>query len=261
MKSLHQIDLIKEIQQNPIPFIGQRSFKLLQVFLLPFDINCEFDVPDADQPFLNEYPSIEQEISSTYDIRLGTRSWPSPLKYYCEDERARFQLATNFILDYEKKYPNPNQADYKLKLKDPSTIFELETSLGMIGFRPEMYFGTSELACLRAYIDGYFFFKDYFKLRHSSFEVKLLEFIKPYKTVNNADFKTWDRNYRWEWDFAVYGTNERHAIPKFMQDIQEYTQTTFSVTINNTEIKLDWTNYLSWWNKSMNELYESFVAK
>jgi hypothetical protein len=203
MKDIHQIDLIKRIQKDPVPFIGQRAFKLLKAYLMPTSINCEFDIPSADKPFLSRYPSIQDEMSATLNDELGTKSWWSPLKYHCEDERAHFELATNFILDYDNKYPNPNQIDYKLKLKNPNTNYDLATSLGHEGFRPEMYFDTSELACLRSYIDGYFFFKDSFGLRYSDFELKLLEFIKLYKIEGNKDFKTWDRTYRWEWDAAV----------------------------------------------------------
>jgi hypothetical protein len=232
----------------------------MQAYLLPASLYSEFDVPTADKSLLNNYPSIQEEMDSLYDNELGTRGWWSSLKYECEDEREHFELAINFILDYEKKYPNPNHIDYKLKLKNPDVDCDLLKNIAHIGFRPEMYFGASELACLRAYIDGHFYFKDSFKLPHSNFEKKLLEFISPYKIEGNEGFKTWDRNYRWEWDLSVYGSNERHAIPKFIADIIEFTNFELNVTINNTEIRLDWTNYQSWWNKTVNELHEENKA-
>lgn len=261
MKFLQQIELIKKIRIDPVPFIGQRSFKLLQAYLLPSSFYTEFDVPEADKTQLSNYPSIQEEMDSIYNNELGNRGWWNPLKYGCEDERAHFELAIDFMLDYDKKYPNPSNNIYQLKLNSPIQDCDLLKNLGHIGFRPEMYFEVSELANLRAFIDGHFHFKSSFNLPYSSFEKKLLEFIEPYKIEGNKDFKTWDRNYRWKWDFAVYGSNERHAIPRFFKDIEEYTGFEFTVRINDKEIKLDWMDYQSWWNKPAGELYEQNKIK
>ncbi len=259
MKDIHNLELINFIQKDPLKTIGQRSYKLFDAYLMPFKFYTEFNIPKEHLQELESLPSIREEIEKNYKIDLGTRSWVSPLKYDCEDDRHLFQKAVDYILDYENKYPNPKNINYKLKLKDSMPNLDIGESLGHIGFRPQMYFGVSELACLRAYIDGYFLFKETFQLEVSSFENKLLKFITEHKIKDNQGFKTWDRNYRVKWDFAVFGTNEKHAIPRFLKDLEEYTQEKFKLKINDQIVQVDWSDYQSW-NKSAHDLVEENKA-
>ena len=219
MKDLHNVELINWIKNNPVKTIGQRSYKLLDAYLMPFKFHCEFDIPKEHLVELEKHPSIREEIETDFKIDLGTRSWVCPLKYDCEDDRHLFNKVIDYILSYENKYCNPDNFTYKLKLKNPKSNLKLEQSLGQIGFRPQMLFGVSELASIRSYIDGYFLFKETFQLKPSKFEKNLLRFIEEHKVEYNKDFKTWDRNYRVKWDFSAFGSNERHAIPRFLNGL------------------------------------------
>lgn len=252
MKTLYNIELIKWIQNDPKATIGQRSYKLLQAFLLPFDLFCEPDLPAEDLNILESLPSIQSIIEKKFNLELGSRHWTSPLKYNSEDDRELFSLVLNFLFDYEEKFPNPKAKQYKFKLKNSGSIPDLKGFMGHMGYRPQMYFGISELACLRAYIDGYFLMKQTFELPHTEFEKKVLTFISNYKTEDNTGYKSWDRNYRWEWDLSVYGINERHAIPRFLKDIESNTGVDLTLDINGIEVKIDWSDHNSW-NKSTQE--------
>lgn len=256
MKTIHNIELIKWIQKEPVGTIGQRSYKLLQAFQLPFDLFCEPKLPSKDLNLLESLPSIQSIIEKEFNLKLGSRHWTSPLKYKSEDDRDLFSIVLNFLFDYEEKFPNPGAKQYKFKLKNPESIPDMKGFLSHMGYRPEIYFGISELACLRAYVDGYFHMKESFELPHTDFEKKVLSFIHTYKVEGNAGFKTWDRNYRHEWDFSVYGSNERQAIPTFLKDLESHTGIDLTLNINGMEVKVDWSDHNSW-NKSTQELLDA----
>ena len=63
--------------------------------------------------------------------------------------------------------------------------------------RPEM-FGFNSLSNFRAFLDGYFKFKNQYNLGFSEYETRLFTFIENWrnKVNKNIPFETWDRPFR-----------------------------------------------------------------
>lgn len=251
MKTIHDMDLIKKIYDNPELTIGQRSEKLFSAYYLGFDMYRQIDNICEIEKSLGKIPSIYDFIEKKYKLSLGSRHWTSPIRYYCEDERELFDETIKHIFEYESKYPfpdnfgvtfSPRKEIDKLEKNKPSIGFpEFQILLGNIGSRPQMYLRQSDLASLRAFLDGYFDFKTQYKLALTEFEKSMLKFIEKYrnKKSTNSKFKTWDRNYRWQWDLAVYGTNDELSIPKFLFDLEAF----IKIKINP---EIDWSDRESW---------------
>jgi hypothetical protein len=246
MKTILYTDIIESITKNPSKTIGQRSFPLFQAYLIPFDCFCEFEIPNDDYVELKKYPSLEEYVEVIYKHKLGgSEHWTTPLQLYTEDNRSLYEEASSFILDYNKKFPNPQKEHYSYCFKKNITVeLDLKDSIGHIAYRPSMFFNSKSLSCLRAYIDGYFDMKKKLGLNITEFESKLISFIKKFKGQKKGAFNTWDRNFSHRIRFH-YNFNS-NDINWFIYELEKYTNEKFSFYINNIKITPDWSEYTKW---------------
>lgn len=242
MKTHFDIPLIEKIVKNPQETIGQRSYRLFNAYCLS---HYYYLRTVSNQKELEKYcgsiPSIDEYIESIYNIRLGSRNWTTPLMYESEDERDLFDKAINVIFEYEKKFPTPDGLKSKYHVANDCDLMGL---IGHIGYRPAMYFGTLGLDTLRAFIDGYFAIKEAHQISFSPFEKSLIMFIAPFKKREDlAKYRTWDRLYNWKYELTVFGTNEKHSIPRFLYRFEQFAGIKINPIVKGEEKQIDWNDH------------------
>lgn len=238
MKTIFDRILIQRIHENPIKIIGQRDHRAFEAYCMPFDHYRTIKNKELIEDSLIRYPSIREEIEQEFNIKLGTRRWTAPLRYISEDERDLYTKSINYMLDYDEKYSINIAPAYIIK----TDRLSLPSILGCIGYRFRMYINGAELAYLRAFIDGYYDLKNQYNLPLTTFEMKLFKLIDNYRKLDQSNFKTWDRNYRWQWDFQSYGYSFQ-SIYRFLKEVEEYTDTKINPIVNKEELFIDWATY------------------
>ena len=199
MRTFHHIELIQKILETPFEIIGQRDYHLYKSYSFPFNWFTKLEYSNNVKESIENMPSIEEYVTTQIgEDNLRTVLFDYYMGWQAEDQRHLFELCLNKIKEYESAFPIQS-CDYNFVLKDSSLNLDIRSTLKHMILRPSMY-GFYNFGCLRAYIDGYYNFKETYNLELSEYEVKLNNLIKFWKgKINpNNSFDTWDRPFRIE---------------------------------------------------------------
>lgn len=199
MRSFFQITLINEIAENPFAVIGQRRYRLMESYLMPWQLFTEVKIEPDFQKEIDTMPAIEEFVANEFGEKHSrTVRFDYYLGWIAEDEKQLLDLVINRIQKYESSFPIPLEGysfDYKL-----NSVPDLRNSLLKHVLRRPQVYGVNDFAGLRAFLDGYFRFKSDYQLNLSDYEIKLLQFINYWKCKVNKSlpFETWDRVFLFE---------------------------------------------------------------
>ena len=170
----------------------------MRSYITPYEqfLTIEF-APELEKE-ITEMPNIEEYVSTELEEEfVGAVRFDYYLGLMAEDEKQLLELAIDYIRKYETVYPL-SRHHYNFKCNAPNVDLR-NTWLKAMFMRPGMY-GIENLACLRAFLDGYFRMKAEYQLPVSEYEEKLLEFIGYWKARTNPQlpFDTWERAFAYE---------------------------------------------------------------
>ena len=233
MRSFINWDILQRIENSPKEFIVQRNVAQLNAFLFGYEIF--FLQPENEEQLKAKYdtvPSVDEYARNKYCAdNIGTRNFKSIISFICEDERDFFSKYLDFLKEYEQKYPVQENVSYVLKGK-PCEFKEL--LLGMRKRYP-MYFGSYNISCLRAFLDGYFLCKKEYNIPFTTFDTKVKKFTESItcKSLNlTSEFVTWDRLYRYDRDWNAWGeiseTMAKKILEEFWTDLEKFTGETIN---------------------------------
>ncbi len=189
MRTIHEIELLKEIYDNPYSFIGQRNFNLLYCFMWNnFEKNIE--EKNFENKDFAKMPSFREFVENKTSIKLAlSENWTWALGFGVEDEKELFLKFYSLLFEYEKAYP----IEYSTIVEKDKVILDID-QIKAISERPEL-FCIRGVSSIRAYIDGAIFFKERAKQILTEEEKKILAFINSYKSqiISGNNFETWDR--------------------------------------------------------------------
>lgn len=199
MRTFHNLDLIKEITQDPFRTIGQRKYSLFKAYTASFVWYTEVQIDENIKSITDSMPTIEEYVTNQIgENNLRTVLFDYYIGWISEDSRELFDLCINKINEYENIH-KVDKNKYFFKLKPYAKQLDLKTNLKHMFHRPGMY-GFEGLSGLRAFLDGYFKFKEQYNLNLSEYESRLSKFIEYWKSKVNKEipFETWDRPFRLE---------------------------------------------------------------
>ena len=228
MRNFINWNILQRIENSPKEFIVQRNVALLDAFLLGYeDFFLQLENEEQLKAKYSDVPSIDEYARNKYSAdNIGTRSFKSIISFTCEDERDFFDKYFEFLKSYEQEYPVQETVVYRLKEK-PFVLKEL-----LIGMRKRycMYFGNYDIACLRAFLDGYFLCKKEYTTPFTTFDTKLREFTESItcEALNlTGEFVTWDRFYRYDRDWSAWGKIDeitaKKILEEFWTDLEKFT--------------------------------------
>ena len=194
MRTFNHIEIYKKIKENPFEYIGQRSFNLLECFMMHIDSQTEVNFDSNRFKEFNEMPCIREFVSKKTSTEISqSLRWTWAIGFEIEDQRNLLTNYFDWIDKYENEYP-VESSDYNFDCK-LSSEFDITSSIKHMCKRPRMY-GFNDLSGLRATIDGYFYLKKLYQLDLTSNQELLSKFINNWKNKVNQKlkFETWDRS-------------------------------------------------------------------
>jgi hypothetical protein len=199
MRTFHNVDLIKEITQDPFGTIGQRNYRLFKAYAAPYDWYTDVQINESIKSNVDAMPTIEEYVTNQIgENNLRTVLFDYYIGWISEDSRELFELCINKINEYENTHPIDRDR-YSFELKSSTEKLDLKNNLKHMFHRPGMY-GFEGLSGLRAFLDGYFKFKEHHNLKLSEYENRLVKFIEYWKSKvdKSIPFETWDRPFKLE---------------------------------------------------------------
>lgn len=194
MRSFLEIELLKNIYNNPHNFIGQRNFHLLYCFMN----GCLDKELATNKNELTLMPSFRDFIELETGIELSASlHWKGALGFNVEDQRELFKKYFGLVFKYEKLYPVNYSEDFiidNLVCKKTESKFSIIEGIKAMSERPIM-FNIIGISSLRAYIDGAIYRTEVNDISFSKNELDIIEVINYYKRKINPEIKheTWDR--------------------------------------------------------------------
>lgn len=199
MRTFHNLDILEKVLKDPYGTIGQRNYSLFKSYCLAFDWYTDVQVDDSIKFIVEGMPTIEEFVTTQIgENNLRTVLFDYYIGWKSEDSREHFELCLRKIKEYENEFPVAPMK-YSYKLKQDIESLDLRKNLKYFLYRSQM-FGFNGLAGLRAFLDGYFKFKNQYQLELSEYESQLYNFIAFWKNKVKKDlpFETWDRPFRLE---------------------------------------------------------------
>lgn len=223
MRDFFNWSILQRIENEPLRYLKQRNFGQLSAFLHGYETYLLklANYENLCQEYAN-YPSIIKFVLTKYQIPyIGSRHFSSIIALYCEDERELFERYFAILHEYETTYPIQTKPQYVIDVQN----FSLKNRLQLIRLRPAMFFSSCELACLRAFIDGYFCCLADYQIPLTEYEKALQVFLATIQSDYHIDTKheqiSWDRLYRFDRDWRAWGNGDNNfdVMEKFFSDL------------------------------------------
>lgn len=234
MRDFINWNILQRIENSPKEYIVQRDVQLLDAFrmgyegiLLRLENKEQLEEKYTAMPSLNEYGIKKYKADN-----IGSRNSVTVIQFTCEDEREFFYKYVEFLKEYEQKYPIRETLSYIVR--ETPVNKTLKQWLTAIKNRPQMYFGSNDISCLRAFLDGYFRCTYDYNIQLTTFDTKVKQFTESItcKTINlSGEFVTWDRLYRYDRNWRAWGRIEdsaaKNILEDFWKDLEKYIGETF----------------------------------